>query len=569
MNSAPSQSFRRRLPSHRRRLSTPAYPRHWSATLSFCHPLPPSLDALDLPSASPTQTLASLRFLVLSYLAEVELRLSDIKRNLDVASQHSETSTIEDVLVSARTTLEMLDSIRADVCSHLPDFALPDITVDNLRAHLPDLPRVTSRFPDFDFAKFDIDFNDFDFRNKLDEARSRLYDFDFHTHFEYIPTLSAHLQTLQSHLSTFEIPQFELASSGTLHSLHVMLSDLVDSLLSSELVNDILSSAPEKGIKLKDGLKESLREGEEMVEHLAAEVAHAVKRSLAGMRLIAYSDLPTEWKNNPFVTQGYRFIPIERWPLIFMSLFALHNETLNIHTHLVPFFLWLLNMMPIPNSFKIPAIPFVFDQALAETDLPEILFMSFALLCLFSSAVWHTMSGCAHLVSMEFCARVDYVGIGWLISASVGTVVHFGFQDCHPILHKAFLALCFATGLAGNIFPFMEWFNDLEYRIFRVGFFLSLAFSSLAPLAAIAMTNSFREMISYMAPVAPSLLSYIIGLLFYVTHVPERWMSEKWRHRMDMFGGGSHCIWHCFIVLAVSQHKAAIKSLREGIVCYA
>ncbi|KAF9260739.1 HlyIII-domain-containing protein [Marasmius fiardii PR-910] len=566
MNPSPSQPIHRRP---RRRLSTPVHPRRRPA-LSFCRPLPPSLDALDLPSASPTQTLASLRFLVLSYLAEVELRLSDIKGNLDAEPQYSETITIEELRIWARTTLEMLNSIRADVCSHLPDFVLPDITVDNLRAHLPDLPSVTSKFPDLDFTKFDLDFNDFDFRNKLDDVRTRLYEFDFRQHFEYIPTLSARLQTLQIHLSSFELPQFELASSGTLHSLHVMLSDLVDNLLSSELVNDILSSAPEKGLKLKYGLKESLREGEEMVEHFATEVAHAVQRSFAGMRLITYSDLPAEWKNNPFVTQGYRFIPIERWPLIIMSLFALHNETLNIHTHLLPFFLWLFNSMPIPNPFNIPAIPFVFNPAsLAETDVPEILFMSFALLCLFTSALWHTMSGCAHLVSMEFCARADYVGIGWLISASVGTIVHYGFRSCHPNLHQGFLALCFVTGLAGNIFPFMKWFNEYDYRIYRVLFFLSLAFSSLAPLAALAVTHSFWEMVDFIAPVIPSLLSYIVGLLFYVSHVPERWMSEKWRRRMDVVGGGSHCIWHCFIVLAVSQHKAAIKSLREGILCHA
>jgi hypothetical protein len=51
-----------------------------------------------------------------------------------------------------------------------------------------------------------------------------------------------------------------------------------------------------------------------------------------------------------------------------------------------------------------------------------------------------------------------------LISASVGTVVHYGFQ-CHPNLGKAFLMCCFLTGLAGNVFPFMNWFNQYKYRV--------------------------------------------------------------------------------------------------------
>lgn len=51
-----------------------------------------------------------------------------------------------------------------------------------------------------------------------------------------------------------------------------------------------------------------------------------------------------------------------------------------------------------------------------------------------------------------------------LISASVGTVVHYGFQ-CHPSIGHIFLGVCFLTGLAGNIFPFMDWFNKRKYKV--------------------------------------------------------------------------------------------------------
>ena len=104
-----------------------------------------------------------------------------------------------------------------------------------------------------------------------------------------------------------------------------------------------------------------------------------------------------------------------------------------------------------------------------------------------------------------------------LISASVGTVVYYGFQ-CHPNLGRVFLSLCFATGLAGNIFPFMDWFNQREYRVhrlrcyfparltepsaqsFRVAFFLTMAFSAVGPLAALSMTYSRKEMLAYIGP---------------------------------------------------------------------
>lgn len=90
--------------------------------------------------------------------------------------------------------------------------------------------------------------------------------------------------------------------------------------------------------------------------------------------------------------------------------------------------------------------------------------MSFACVCLLNSTIWHVMAGCAHHQSMETCARIDYVGIGWLISASVATVANYGYQ-CHPQVGHAFIGICLAMGVLGNILPFMEWFNQYEYRV--------------------------------------------------------------------------------------------------------
>lgn len=50
-----------------------------------------------------------------------------------------------------------------------------------------------------------------------------------------------------------------------------------------------------------------------------------------------------------------------------------------------------------------------------------------------------------------------------LISASVGTVVYYGFQ-CRPAERDAFLVLCFLVGLSGSIVPFTNWFNQREYK---------------------------------------------------------------------------------------------------------
>jgi adiponectin receptor len=128
---------------------------------------------------------------------------------------------------------------------------------------------------------------------------------------------------------------------------------------------------------------------------------------------------------------------------------SVHEQLIvNIHTHLIPLVHWLIRI------------------ATQGTDTPERAFMAFACLCLFSSAVWHTMSGCADRRGMELCARVDYVGIGWLIAASVGTVVYYGFQT-DALARDVYLALCLLMGVTGSVFPFMAWFNMRKYKVRR------------------------------------------------------------------------------------------------------
>ena len=179
------------------------------------------------------------------------------------------------------------------------------------------------------------------------------------------------------------------------------------------------------------------------------------------------------------------------------------DDPVNIHTHLIPGMLWLRDNLAI--------------LSVSPEDLPALIFTSCALLCLFASAIWHTMSGCAHHTGMVMCARMDYVGIGWLISASVGTVVHYGFY-CHETPRIVFLSLCVVSALLGTVFPFMEWFNKFEYRVtaivprlmfktgsdgsvqlYRIAFFLGMAFSAVAPLAWMVRLYGFWDTISFIS----------------------------------------------------------------------
>ncbi|KAJ7141365.1 hemolysin-III related-domain-containing protein [Mycena epipterygia] len=653
-----------RPPLRRRRMSAPL-PRRAPPRLPPCRPLPLSLEALDLSPASPAQALASLRFLVLSYLADLERRLSLFESR--------------DALECISTARDMLQAIRADVCSHLPDlgahlpdmdFHLPDI---DLKAHLPDID-FKSHLPDMDFKSHlpDMDFTshlpDMDFLPDIDlkahlpdldlkSLVARWHDLDFSRPLSYVPTLSARLRGLHAHLAdggfSFSAPSFTPPSFDfpTPPALATFLAD-VDAFLAE------LPRLP-AAFSLPCAVSVSARDLPDDADE-ADTVARALALSANGTRLIAYADLPEAWRNNAFVVTGYRFIPLRRPHTLLASIFRPHNETLNIHTHLVPLVFWGATFagIAVPSGWRewVSWVPWLAPLTSAPTapsplplDLPEALFTLFALACLASSTLWHTMAGCAHRGAMETCARVDYVGIGWLIATSIATIVHYGYACAadaadatplgHAVLHPvdrasswlsasavpswlaavpflgwegatveetpslgwkgslfdwkgslfnwtldwtraaeswtayhpvgaACLALCLACGIAGNVLPFCAWFNRVENRLWRLGFFVGISFSALAPLAGIAALAGWGAMMRFVAPIGPSLLFYILGLVIYALQIPECFLGGRGAGRLqrvvDACGGGSHALWHVCIVLAMRAHRDGIREIRRA-----
>ncbi|KAJ7096018.1 hemolysin-III related-domain-containing protein [Mycena crocata] len=286
-------------------------------------------------------------------------------------------------------------------------------------------------------------------------------------------------------------------------------------------------------------------------------VATALKLSCHGDELIAYDNLPAAWRNNPFVEGSYRFIPLTHLPTLLLSIFTPHNEFSNIHTHLVPLLLW-----------GWVAVSAALEEHSDTPDSAEIIFTLAALLCLGSSALWHTMAGCAHRRTMEFCARVDYVGIGWLISASISTIVSYGYSSPTTLKYQhPFLALCFVMAAAGSVLPFMKWFDRYENRFLRLSFFLALVLCAAAPIAGIALLHGVKEMGRFVAPILPTLASCGVGLIFYAAHVPERFLAPggRWKRRMEGVGFGSHAIFHLCIVLGIGQWRAALLVMRAGV----
>jgi adiponectin receptor len=212
-----------------------------------------------------------------------------------------------------------------------------------------------------------------------------------------------------------------------------------------------------------------------------------------------------------------------------------------------------------------------------------------------TSIGWHIFAGCSDPKVMDTAARIDYLGIGWLISASIATVVYYGFS-CRPYPFTIYLGMTIVAGLAGSVLPFMQWFNQRKHKKWRIVFFLSLALTAFIPIMHLCFIHGAKEAIRYIWPIAPSEASYVFGLLFYAFHFPEcLWATEGGEHGdhshernlldkssrsqlhqhqhhhwhkarwTNWIGGGSHAIWHISIVVAIWLHRSAITALSEGL----
>nr|XP_043605899.1 heptahelical transmembrane protein 4-like [Erigeron canadensis]XP_043605900.1 heptahelical transmembrane protein 4-like [Erigeron canadensis] len=87
-------------------------------------------------------------------------------------------------------------------------------------------------------------------------------------------------------------------------------------------------------------------------------------------QLVEYHSLPAYMKDNEFILGHYR----AEWPLkqIFFSIFTLHNETLNVWTHLIGFFLFLtLTIYSAKSVVDLPTLKHLPD-VLRRADLHKL-----------------------------------------------------------------------------------------------------------------------------------------------------------------------------------------------------
>ncbi|XP_073002337.1 heptahelical transmembrane protein ADIPOR1-like [Typha latifolia] len=308
--------------------------------------------------------------------------------------------------------------------------------------------------------------------------------------------------------------------------------------------------------------------------------------------LVSYEELPEYMKENEYILGHYR----AEWPIpnALLSLFSWHNETINIWTHLVGFFIFL-GLTLVHLSYYIPQIadllghlPWcistaaventscnlgnIFNGAAALINLstplsssssssissspaasrwPFFVFLAGSMFCLLTSSACHLL--CCHSRRLNlFLARLDYVGIAVMIVASFFPPIYYIFQ-CEPHWQLVYLAAISAMGLLTVYTLLSPHLSTGKFRSYRALLFVGMGLSGLVPAVHAVVVNwgepKRNVTLAYEAAMA---VSYLVGTIFYVSRVPERW-------KPGMFDvtGHSHQIFHVFVMAGALAHYGA------------
>lgn len=141
--------------------------------------------------------------------------------------------------------------------------------------------------------------------------------------------------------------------------------------------------------------------------------------------LLRFSELHPWQKDNQFILNHYR--PVSNSYLrCFQSLFYLHNESVNIHSHILGAFVFLFISFTV-YAFEVHHV--------STSDIVAFgCFFLGAVICLSTSAVYHAISNHSMRVN-RIGNQLDYVGIVALITGSFVPSIYYGFY-CHPLLQK-------------------------------------------------------------------------------------------------------------------------------------
>lgn len=251
--------------------------------------------------------------------------------------------------------------------------------------------------------------------------------------------------------------------------------------------------------------------------------------------LASFCQIPEYMRCNDAILGGYR-MNFNTWGKACVSLFQLHNETLNVWTHLLG---WVLMI-----TLMFYALQTWLAEATTTTKAMFLVWNIAAQLQMLASSYYHQFC-CLSRRCWGNLQKLDYTAIAVLICGSHFPIIHYAMY-CNPNWKLAYLGLVVGIAAASIAMSWTPYFLQPAFNTPRVFLFILTAISFLI---AAPHWLQFIPSLSELSPVAWRLglmgVCYIGGACIYA----NRWPEVFWPGKCDTWFH-SHIIWHIFVIMA-------------------
>lgn len=268
------------------------------------------------------------------------------------------------------------------------------------------------------------------------------------------------------------------------------------------------------------------------------------------LRTLANDKVPLEIRV-PYVYSGYR-LPYQPWTYYIKSLFHLHNETINVWTHLIGCLLVL---------FQTYTYYGLYSEADSGIKGTVIGFGTCCFITLFNSAVAHLLHSKSCHVNF-FVFMYDYVGVVcWGFGTAILALYGVSSKDMYELLGPHFVTVQIAWTYLNyiNICLAKLWYgHDLSMGQRKKMIIGGISIQGLwnfipwFPRYVECYQNSECEW-SSLNHVTIVCVSFVCMTLTFALHQPER----TWPGCFDIFGQ-SHQIFHAIVIVTMSLQFRAM-----------
>ncbi|KAH9877118.1 hypothetical protein IAQ61_002481 [Plenodomus lingam] len=275
--------------------------------------------------------------------------------------------------------------------------------------------------------------------------------------------------------------------------------------------------------------------------------AQTLEKKVEEKLTLLWDELAPWQQDNHYIHSGYR-PQSSSFYKSFSSLSYLHNETVNIYTHLIGALLALF-ASGILYSVLAPR----YESATREDVYVFACYFAGAVVCLGMSATYHTIQNHSHEVAV-WGNKLDYLGIVALIWGSFIPVLYYGFIE-EPELQRTYWTMITTLAAATSIACTHHKLRTPALRPFRALMFALMGLSAIFPVIhsiRLYGIEHMRKSIGLDWVVLQGVL-YLLGASIYAARVPEKWSPGKF----DIWGS-SHQIFHVLVVLAAASHLVGL-----------